>query len=201
MSLRAELESFYAGGTISMRVVAGSAKGRKLYVPKGVDIRPTSDRVKEAIFNIIGPEVKDKNILDLFAGTGNLAIEALSRGAHRAYLVDSSPRAIDAIQKNLKVTDLQDKAVVLKADADKALKRFIKDKQEFDLIFLDPPYRISVSFLDAILLTLATGILKHEGLLVLEHSAKDKPKPVEGLEIISTRIYGDTAVTFYRKKG
>lgn len=184
-----------------MRVIAGSAKGRRLYAPKGKAIRPTSDRVKEAIFNIIGPEVNNKQVLDLFAGTGSLGIESISRGAKGAYFVDSEPSAIELTNKNLEVTGLQDKAVVIKADVDKALKRLAKGGLEFDLIFLDPPYRISVSFLDAILLMLASSLLSDDGLLVLEHSTKTTARSVEGLEIDSTRVYGDTAVTFYRKKG
>lgn len=184
-----------------MRVIAGIAKGRKLSAPRGGDIRPTSDRVKEAIFNIISDTVQDAEVLDLFAGTGSLGIEALSRGAIKAYFVDSRLESIKLIKKNLELTGLQDKASVIKADVNKAVDRFIKSGIKFKLIFLDPPYRISVSFLDAILLMLATHMLNSDGLLILEHSAKSEPRTVEGLEVESTRIYGDTAVTFYRMKG
>ncbi|MCL6473276.1 MAG: 16S rRNA (guanine(966)-N(2))-methyltransferase RsmD [Firmicutes bacterium] len=186
---------------LELRVIAGVAKGRKLYAPKGADIRPTSDRVKEAIFNIIGREINNKNVLDLFAGTGSLGIEALSRGAEHAYFIDSKTQAIDLIKKNLDITGLDGKATVIKSDVYKAIERLAKNELRFDLIFLDPPYRISVSFLDAILNMLASDILKKDGLLVLEHAAKTEPRSVEGLELESTRIYGDTAVTFYRKKG
>ncbi len=184
-----------------MRVIAGIAKGRRLYSPKGKAIRPTSDRVKEAIFNIIGPGVKNKNVLDAFAGTGGLGIEALSRGAQAAYFIDSAAPAIELTNKNLEITGLQGYAVVIRADVNKALKNLVKKGLKFDLIFLDPPYRISVSFLDAILFMLSSSLLSTDGLLILEHSIKTKIKPVAGLEIDSTRSYGDTAVTFYRKKG
>ncbi len=182
-----------------MRVIAGTARGRKLYAPKGQAIRPTSDRVKEAVFNIIGCRVNDANVLDLFAGTGGLGIEALSRGAKAAYFIDSSNEAIHLIKKNLEVTGLGYTAVVFKADADKAVKWLAKDGAKFDLIFLDPPYRISVSFLDAILIALGDHVLQSDGLLVLEHSAKLEPRAVKGLSVESTRVYGDTAITFYGK--
>lgn len=184
-----------------MRVIAGIAKGRRLVAPKGTDTRPTSDRVKEAIFNIIGPEVTDANVLDVFAGTGNLGIEALSRGAKEAYFIDSSTTAIGALNKNLEATGLKERAVVIKADAEKALKRLAKEARKFDLIFLDPPYRISVLFLDAILFILASDLLVSEGLLILESDSRSEVRAVEGLQVESTRIYGDTAVTFYRKRG
>ncbi|MBE0447909.1 MAG: 16S rRNA (guanine(966)-N(2))-methyltransferase RsmD [Actinobacteria bacterium] len=184
-----------------MRVIAGIAKGKKLYTPKGVDIRPTPNRVKEAIFNIIGQKVNDANVLDLFAGTGSLGIEALSWGAKSAYFVDVGREAIRLIEKNLEETGFTDKAVVIKAEADRALRRLSKDTHKFDLIFLDPPYRISVSYLDAIMFMLASDMLNADGLLILEHSAKAKPRVIEGTEIDSTRVYGDTAVTFYRKRG
>jgi len=182
-----------------MRVIAGIAKGKKLYAPKGVDVRPTSDRVKESIFNIIGQRVIDLRVLDLFAGTGNLGIEALSRGAEIAYFVDSKQEAIRLINKNLEATGFLENAVVIRADVDNAIKRLSRDGLKFDLIFLDPPYRISVSFLDAILYMLASDILIDNGLLVLEHSAKNEPRVIDSIEIESTRIYGDTAVTFYKK--
>lgn len=184
-----------------MRVIGGTAKGRKLASPKGGNMRPTSDRVKEAIFNIISGIVQDAEVLDLFAGTGSLGIEALSRGASKAYFVDSRPESIKLIKSNLEITGFQDKASVIKADVNKAVDRFVKSGVKFKLIFLDPPYRISVSFLDAILLMIASHMLNFNGLLILEHSAKSEPRSVEGLEVESTRIYGDTAVTFYRMKG
>ena len=184
-----------------MRVIAGIAKGKRLHAPKGMEIRPTSDRVKESIFNIIGPRVVDATVLDLFAGTGNLGIEALSRGASQAYFVDMSHASIQLIKKNLEETGFSEQSTVIKAEVESATKRLARDVVKFDLIFLDPPYRISVSFLGAILFMLASELLRDGGLLILEHSGKIEPKSVEGLEIVSTRTYGDTAVTFYCKKG
>ncbi|HZD58858.1 MAG TPA: 16S rRNA (guanine(966)-N(2))-methyltransferase RsmD [Anaerolineae bacterium] len=184
-----------------MRVIAGSAKGKKLHAPKGVDTRPTSDRVKEAIFNIIGRKVSGTRVLDLFAGTGNLGIEAMSRGATLAYFVDKRWEAVDVIKRNLEETGFTDKAVVIKSEADKALRRLSKDALKYDIIFVDPPYGISVTYLDAVMFKLASDMLNMDGLLILEHSAKTEPRVVEGIETGSTRFYGDTAVTFYHKRG
>lgn len=184
-----------------MRVISGTAKGRRLFAPKSMAIRPTSDRVKESIFNIVGNVVDHANVLDIFAGTGALGIEALSRGAKEAYFIDSSNEAINLINKNLQATGLKDSATVIRSEAEKALKRLAKEEVDFGLIFLDPPYRISVSFLNAILFMLASQLLSPDGLLVFEHDAKAQVIEVEGLKIESTRTYGDTAVTFYRKEG
>lgn len=184
-----------------MRVISGTARGTRLYSPKGTDVRPTSDRVKESLFNIIGDATRDALVLDLFAGSGALGIESLSRGARRAYFVDQNREAVSSVSKNLELTKLADRANIIKADALRALEHFSRDALKFDLIFLDPPYRISVSFLDAILDKLASDLLSDDGLLILEHSAKTNPSEPEGLRIGMTRAYGDTAVTLYHKKG
>ncbi|MBS3909000.1 MAG: 16S rRNA (guanine(966)-N(2))-methyltransferase RsmD [Actinobacteria bacterium] len=184
-----------------MRVISGSAKGIRLLAPKGLDIRPTADRVKESLFNIIGDAARDTVVLDLFAGTGALGIESLSRGAKFAYFVDISRISTELIKRNLDLTKLAARASVLTQDAERVLDRLGKQGVRFDLIFLDPPYRISVSFLDAILSKLASDLLCDDGLLVLEHSAKSNPREPAGLRIGSTRTYGDTAITFYYMKG
>ena len=184
-----------------MRVISGSAKGTKLRTVKGLDIRPTADRVKESLFNIIGVATRDAVVLDLFAGTGALGIESLSRGAKFAYFVDTSRISTDLIKKNLELTKLAARASVLTQDAERAINQLSKQGVRFDLIFLDPPYRISVSFLDAILSKLASDLLRDDGLLVLEHSSKSRPVEVAGLRISSTRTYGDAAITFYYMKG
>jgi 16S rRNA (guanine966-N2)-methyltransferase len=184
-----------------MRVISGSAKGRRLFSPKGKDIRPTSDRVKEAIFNIIGPRIYNTNIIDVFAGTGSLGIEALSRGATHAFFIDSKREAIGLIRKNLDATGLANNATIINADAGKAVKRLISDGVDAEVIFLDPPYRISVSYLNAVIESLASYVLAIGGLLILEHASRSEPPRFENLEIASMRVYGDTAVTIYEKKG
>ena len=119
-----------------MRVISGTAKGRKLKEPQGFDIRPTSDMVKESIFNIIQFDIEGRVVLDLFAGTGQLGIEALSRGADRVVFVDSSPEAVKLIKENVKLCGFTDRATIKTCSVSEYLK--IADK--FDIIFIDPPY-------------------------------------------------------------
>ncbi|MFH1092190.1 MAG: 16S rRNA (guanine(966)-N(2))-methyltransferase RsmD [Pseudomonadota bacterium] len=122
-----------------MRITGGEFKGRRLFAPRGLDIRPTSDRVKEAVFNILGPLQDKPNVLDLFAGTGALGLEALSRGAEQAVFVDRSLKALAAIRKNIEMLDLQGRTRVVRANLP-GLPKGLKELGPFDLIFLDPPY-------------------------------------------------------------
>jgi len=124
------------GGVTDMRVISGSARGRRLKLPTGFDIRPTSDKVKESVFNIIQFDIEGRRVLDLFAGTGQLGIEALSRGALNAVFVDSRPDACKLIKDNLKLCGFSDSAAVYTRDA----LRFLENGDRFDLIFVDPPY-------------------------------------------------------------
>jgi len=119
-----------------MRVISGTVRGRKLKEPLGFDIRPTSDMVKEAVFNIIQFDIEGRRVLDLFAGTGQLGIEALSRGAKSVVFVDSSPDAIKLIYENIGLCGLKDASTVYRRDA----LRYLKHCETFDLIFMDPPY-------------------------------------------------------------
>ncbi len=123
-----------------MRVISGTAKGKKLNSLEGLETRPTLDRVKESIFNILQFDIKDKRVLDLFSGSGALAIEALSRGAKKAVLCDNSYKAIQMINKNLEETKLKDKAEVINKDYLEVIQD-LKSKEKFDIIFLDPPYK------------------------------------------------------------
>ena len=119
-----------------MRIISGAARGRKLKEPAGFDVRPTSDMIKESVFNIIQFDIEGRRALDLFAGTGQMGIEALSRGARSCVFVDSSPAAIKLIYKNLDLCGLSDKASVFTRDAIK----YLDSDEKYDLIFLDPPY-------------------------------------------------------------
>ncbi len=120
-----------------MRVITGSARGMTLTTLEGEDVRPTTDRVKEAIFSIIQFEIEGRTVLDLFAGSGQLGIEALSRGAEKAYFVDSSGDSVAVVKKNLEHTRLMSSAVVLQADS----PTFVRNsKESFGVVFLDPPY-------------------------------------------------------------
>ena len=119
-----------------MRIISGVARGRKLKEPSGFDIRPTSDMVKESIFNIVQFDIEGRRILDLFAGTGQLGVEALSRGAKSAVFIDSSPAAVKLIKENLKLCGFIDQASVYTREA----LLFLENNEKFDLIFIDPPY-------------------------------------------------------------
>ena len=184
-----------------MRVIAGTAKGRKLKAPRGRTIRPTSDRVKEAIFNMIGTEVVGASVLDLFAGTGALGIEALSRGAEKSTFVDESRKAVSLVDENLRLTDLRDKGKVIKGKVETVIERLVGERELYNLIFLDPPYRISVTMLSSICQRVADALLAADGLMILEHSSKLESPDISGVKNGASKKYGDTAVTVYRKEG
>ncbi|WP_435921316.1 16S rRNA (guanine(966)-N(2))-methyltransferase RsmD [Paenibacillus sp. DYY-L-2] len=125
-----------------MRVISGSARGRTLKAVPGMGTRPTTDKVKEALFSIIGPYFDGGTALDLFAGTGGLGIEALSRGMDRAVFIDLDFKSIEVVRSNLKTAGFETQAEVYKNDAERALKALAKREAKFDLVFLDPPYRL-----------------------------------------------------------
>ena len=146
-----------------MRVIAGSAKGRTLKTPEGLDTRPTTDKVKGSIFNIIQFEIPGKRVLDLFGGSGQLAIEAISRGAESALVVDSSKKAIDVIRENIKNCRFEENIRVYKGDYSEVLTK----GSEYDVIFLDPPYA-SELLKKAIELIVKFDILSKDGIIVCE---------------------------------
>ena len=185
-----------------MRITGGEVKGRRLESPKGMAIRPTSDRVREALFNIIGQDLFGLNVLDLFAGTGSLGIEALSRGASHAVFVDKSQKSINLIKKNLELCGYQDSGIVKRLNLKYGIPRnhrLLKDA--FDLIFLDPPYYetlIPILLKDLI----NAHVLSSESRVVAE-SPKGKCLPVSvgNLETLKTRSHGDTTITVYTTLG
>lgn len=173
-----------------MRIVAGSFKGRRLHAPPGRDTRPTADRVREALFSILGP-LAGERVLDLFAGSGALGIEALSRGAVSAVFVDSDRRAIDAITRNLDAVRAE--ARVHRRDA-LAYLRAASDAP-FDLVFLDPPYS-SASQLVGPLSEALPAVLSKNARIVSE---SDKRNPLElTLPLVDERVYGDTRIAIHR---
>ncbi len=182
-----------------MRVITGTAKGQKLISPIGLSTRPTSDRVKEALFNIISNRVLEARVLDLYAGSGALGIEALSRGAKRTVFVDSSAKAVDTIRKNLSKTSLSKRATTLKMTTQIFLKDFVNQSEQFDLIFLDPPYKIDSIMLNSIFKELVSNnVISDDGLIILEHSSKRAPVSLkEKLNFKFTRKYGDISLSFY----
>ncbi|MBI5681729.1 MAG: 16S rRNA (guanine(966)-N(2))-methyltransferase RsmD [Deltaproteobacteria bacterium] len=183
-----------------MRVVSGSVKGKRLCAVKGLFIRPTSDKIRESVFNILGHTFHYKHVLDLFAGTGAMGIEALSRGAESAVFVDSNYAVIKIIRKNLDICGFSKRAKVLKIDVIQALSLKPLASNLFDLIFIDPPYE--AGFTDAIIEIIDKNVmLTKDGIIVSETSKRIVSKPaLSHLEEFDKRRYGDTIVTFYRNK-
>ncbi|WP_422657346.1 16S rRNA (guanine(966)-N(2))-methyltransferase RsmD [Paenibacillus sp. EC2-1] len=180
-----------------MRVVAGSAKGRPLKSVPGMGTRPTTDKVKEAIFSMIGPYFDGGDALDLFAGTGGLGIEALSRGMERAVFIDMESKSIETVKANLKSTGFESNAEIYRNEAGRAIKALEKRKYIFDLVFLDPPYRMKNG--DALMTEMATrGLLSAGALLVLEYESNyTYPEEISGFLHLRTAKYGETAVSIF----
>ncbi len=179
-----------------MRVIGGTLKGRKLATIRGTTVRPTADRLREAIFNILADRVEKAVVLDLFAGTGALGIEALSRGAHSAVFVDNSKSAIAILKKNIRYCDIQENATIIKWDVVKNL-RFIRSFDlAFNLVFLDPPY--NKDCIKPVLKNLyRNGTLEKEACLVIEHAdTEPAPEEIAVFKITDERRYGRTLVSF-----
>ena len=184
-----------------MRVIAGSARGTRLgRVPAGV--RPVSDRVREGLFSSLGDRLEDARVLDLYAGTGALGIEALSRGAEEAVFVDRSPDAVAAIRDNLARTGLGDRAAVRRSDVRGFLEREPADPKGFDLVFLDPPYESGGSELDPVLELLGVKPLLREGFTVVLSRGSRSSKDVIPLQwAVARRLsYGDSVVMLFRSR-
>ncbi|MBQ9166654.1 MAG: 16S rRNA (guanine(966)-N(2))-methyltransferase RsmD [Oscillospiraceae bacterium] len=181
-----------------MRVITGSARGKKLGELPGMETRPTTDRVKEGLFNMIQFDIEGQRVLDLFAGTGQLGIECLSRGAAHCTFVDQRRDAVALIRKNLRDTNLEKKAKVLQADSLKTLK---SQRESFHLIFLDPPY--DTNLLDQALKTIAEiDILSDDGIIICESRAeKELPELPMPYHKTRTTRYGKIKLTLYRKDG
>ena len=179
-----------------MRVITGSARGAKLKTLEGLATRPTSDRVKEAIFNIIQFDIQGRRVLDLFGGSGQLAIEALSRGADYAVIVDQSAEAVKVIKDNLKKTKFDQQASVFQMDY---LRYLSTARAKFDLIFLDPPYA-EKSLENALQKISEIDILSEGGIIICERP-KDKVMPPEVGGLLCSRDYnyGKTAVNLYTR--
>lgn len=188
-----------------MRVIAGSAGGRRLVTAPGSDTRPTSDRVKEALFSSLGPLPGDAVVLDLYAGSGALGIEALSRGAGKAVLVEQAPKALEAMRRNLESTGLAARATVVRGD----VARFCRApaaagaRGPFDLVLVDAPYREPPEALFAALEDLrAAGALHDDALVVIERDRRGQdPEPPAWLARERSRTYGDTVLRYFRVRG
>lgn len=180
-----------------MRVISGKARGLKLNTPKNKDVRPTTDRVKESLFNIINFYVMDSNILDLFAGTGSLGIECLSRGANKCVFVDKNRESMAIVKSNIKKARVENESITLNMDFKKAIKYLGVKGEKFNIIFMDPPYYENM-FIDALKLVDENNLLEKDGIIVVEHDTKDSfPDSVGRLYKGRDKKYGNTTLTFY----
>jgi 16S rRNA (guanine966-N2)-methyltransferase len=178
-----------------MRVSGGIGRGQRLKVPSGPRVRPTSDKVKQALFNILGARVADATFLDLYAGAGSIGIEALSRGVKSVVFVDASRESVAAVKHNLEQTGFIDRAQVVLARAEAFLK---KPSGPFDIIFLDPPYAEEMRpLLESIA---GAGVLKQDGIVIAEHFKKQpSPERAGSLVLYREARYGDTVLAFYKQ--
>ena len=179
-----------------MRVISGSARGSRLKSLEGLSTRPTTDRIKETLFNILAPDIYDCVFLDLFSGSGAIAIEALSRGAKEAVLVENSAKAVEIIKENLIHTKLYDKAEIIKADVFSALEELRLKGRQFDIVFMDPPYNSGL-YGEVLKKIAEAEILRENGIIIEEQSSKDGVPCVEGLFNYRVKDYGTTKMAFY----
>lgn len=176
-----------------MRVITGTAKGRRLITLEGEDIRPTSDKVKGAIFNSIQFDIEGRTVLDLFAGSGSLGIEALSRGAKKAVFIDLSRDAVRVVNDNLEHCKLKNDATVFNGDSLSYLKT---TREKFDIIFIDPPYRKQLA---QKALSLVTNVMNEGGIIVCETGFdEDVPESIGNFTVSKSGKYSKTKLTIYR---
>ena len=184
-----------------MRVISGKARGTKLSSIESLSTRPTLDRVKESLFNIIQNNLRDAVVLDLFAGSGQLGIEALRRGADKAYLCDINRDAVKMIKQNIEKTKLKDKAVVINEDYKKAL-RTLNTNEKFDIIFIDPPYKEDIA-VDSIIDIIHESRLKENGIMIIETDEIERDlreiNKIENIKIIDQRKYGRASLIFIKE--
>ncbi|TML94179.1 MAG: 16S rRNA (guanine(966)-N(2))-methyltransferase RsmD [Actinobacteria bacterium] len=175
-----------------MRIIAGSRKGHTIQAPRGLETRPTSDRVRENVFNIVAPWVEGARVLDLYAGSGAMGLEALSRGARSAVFVESDREAARAIERNLEKLRLTG-ATVVRLEASTGLAQEAAAGRKYDLVLADPPYAMNDY---ETLARYLPRVLADDGLLVFESAARTEPD-LPGLEVRTSRKYGSTRVTVF----
>jgi 16S rRNA (guanine(966)-N(2))-methyltransferase RsmD len=186
-----------------MRVIAGKYRSRRLQSLPGMDLRPTADRLRETLFNVFtagNPSALQRTVwVDLYAGTGAVGIEALSRGAGMVYFVDLSSRAVELIRKNLESLKLDSGFKILKQDSVRALRELEASGVQADFVFLDPPYRVEKAYREALEAMSRSQLLKAESIVIAEHSKKFDPGEAFGaLRLYRKLVQGDAALSFYR---
>ncbi len=182
-----------------MRIIGGEYRSRLIEMPKGVEIRPTQDRVREAVFNIIG-DVSEKKVLDLFAGSGASGLEAISRGAAHSTFVDVNSRCTGTIKTNIESLNIQEYQYdIIRGNVFAVLMRLEKEAEVFDMVFVDPPYYKDLARKCLICLDYY-DILSPNALIIVEHFKKDSLETdLEVLKLEKEKMYGDTAITIFKK--
>lgn len=183
-----------------MRIIGGGFKGRRIIFPKSPHIRPTQDKIREALFNVIAPDINGAAVLDLFAGSGALGLEAISRGATHVTFVDNNSLCIRVIKENLDSLGATDRADVFKTDVIRAIEKIHRSGNKFDIVFLDPPYYKGLA--KKILIKLSHyDILAHNNIIVAEHYKKDLiPDNINKIILLfKQKKFGDTVLSFYKK--
>lgn len=185
-----------------MRIISGNMRGTKLFTLEGLNTRPTLDRVKESLFNILNFDLQEATVLDLFSGSGALALESISRGASKAVLCDYSPKAINIIKKNIEKTKTESKTLVLNMEYEKALTKLKSENMKFSIIFLDPPYETDFAE-DASEKIIKLELLERNGIIIIETDNKEKVlKNINNdlLDVYDTRNYGRVTLVFLKSK-
>jgi 16S rRNA (guanine966-N2)-methyltransferase len=180
-----------------VRIIGGAYRGRKLRTVEGLDVRPTSDRLRETLFNILAPRIKESRFLDICAGSGAIAMEAISRGAQQITLIDNSRRACSVIEANLRTLGIENQAALINREATAALKQLAKENKEFDIVFFDPPYASGIY--DQVMRLLdEQPLLCADAIVIVEHRAKTPPEDQYGtLRMYREVKQGESALAFY----
>lgn len=182
-----------------MRIITGEFKGRRLEMPVGNDVRPTTEKVKEAIFSTIQAYIYDAKVCDLFSGTGNLGLEAISRGAKLCYFADNSRASLDLTKRNIKYCQAEDRSVVIPGDFEKCLNRLSEKKEKIDIFFLDPPYHEGL-YERCFDLISTLDLLDEDGIILAEHdSSAPLPDEFFGFKKLKDKSYGSIAFSIFEK--
>lgn len=186
-----------------MRIISGTARGTKLFTLEGLDTRPTLDRVKEPLFNIINFDLEDAVVLDLFAGSGALGLEAISRGAKKVFLCEKNRNAANIVEKNIEKTNFQDQAILIRNDFEKAISFIEQLNEKIDVVFIDPPYKTDLikKSLEKIL---DSDILNDDFIIIAETDEPErilKDINILNINVFDTRKYGRVSLIFLNRKG
>jgi len=181
-----------------LRIIAGARRGKIIEAPKGLDTRPTLDRVKESLFGMLQFDIPGAKVLDLFAGSGGLGLECLSRGADLAVFCDASKESAAIIRRNIEATNFQSKSILYPMDYTTAIREAKRRGFCFDIVFLDPPYA-SALYDPAIEALIEADLLSERAILSVEHAPEHPPRPVPGFPEADLRKYGKVALSIFRR--